>query len=144
LSDDRLELADAPVELLRQDRAWEAPAIEAPSLVFGGGAYHLFYSAGPWESANYGVGYALGDGPLGPFRKKTRLRPWMASRRGLAGPGGAEVFHDASGSVRIAYHAWTPPHIGYAAGGVRSLWIDGLGFAGGRPVLHESTTPRAG
>ena len=86
----------------------------------------------------------MGAGPLGPFHKETRFRPWMASRRGVAGPGGAEIFTDASGSRRIAYHAWTPPHIGYAAGGVRSLWIDRLGFRDSRPVLGESISPEAG
>lgn len=143
LTADGLTLAEAPVEVLRQDQAWEAPAIEAPSLVFAGGAYHLFYSAGPWESASYCVGYATGDAPLGPFRKESP-RPWMTSRQEAAGPGGAEVFTDASGSLRIAYHAWTPPNIGYGAGGVRSLWIDRLRFVGGRPVLDESTNPQTG
>jgi beta-xylosidase len=143
LSADGLTLTEAPVEVLRQDQPWEAPAIEAPSLVFASGAYYLFYSAGPWESASYCVAYATGDAPLGPFRKESP-RPWMTSRQEAAGPGGAEVFTDASGSLRIAYHAWTPPNIGYGAGGVRSLWIDRLRFVGGRPVLDESTTPQSG
>src|SRR2546425_214618 len=62
LSPDGLSLAGPAHELLRQDRHWEAPAIEAPSLVAAAGAYWLFYSAGPWESASYCVGYAVGAG----------------------------------------------------------------------------------
>jgi Glycosyl hydrolases family 43 len=32
-------------------------------------AYYLTYSANNWETPQYGVGYAVADGPLGPFRK---------------------------------------------------------------------------
>jgi hypothetical protein len=35
----------------------------------------------------------------------------------------------------MAFHAWTPPRIGYSSGGRRSLWIERLAFDGGRPVL---------
>jgi Glycosyl hydrolases family 43 len=32
-------------------------------------AYYLTYSANNWETPQYGVGYAVADGPLGPWRK---------------------------------------------------------------------------
>ena len=81
----------------------------------GDGAYVLFYSGGWWESDRYAIGYATGPGPLGPFRKETETGPWLASEPGMAGPGGAEVFTDADGDWRIAFHAWTPPQVGYEA-----------------------------
>jgi beta-xylosidase len=138
LRPDGVALAARPVELLRHDAAWERPLIEAPSLVrTAGGAYVLFYSGGWWESAGYAVGWATGAGPLGPFRKETTDGPWLASRPGMAGPGGAEVFVDAGGDWRIAFHAWTPPRVGYAAGGRRSLWIERLRFEDGRPNLRS-------
>ncbi|HEV7534326.1 MAG TPA: glycoside hydrolase family 43 protein [Acidimicrobiia bacterium] len=143
---DGLGLDGLPVELLHQDQRWEAPLIEAPSLArvadgsrgpggVPGNGYVLFYSGGWWESAGYAVGYATGPAPLGPFRKETRSGPWLASMPGMAGPGGAEVFIAADGDRRIAFHAWTPPRIGYSAGGRRSLWIERLACDGGRPVL---------
>jgi beta-xylosidase len=133
---DGLALAGPPVELLRHDAAWERPLVEAPSLVrTGERAYVLFYSGGWWESAGYAVGWATGPAPLGPFRKETVDGPWLASMPGMAGPGGAEVFADVEGEWRIAFHAWTPPRVGYAAGGRRALWIEPLGFDDGRPRL---------
>ena len=142
-----MALAGPPTELLRHDAAWEAPLVEAPSLVRvadgprgSGGVprhdYVLFYSGGWWESDGYAVGYATGPGPLGPFRKETTTEPWLASGPGMAGPGGAEVFTAADGTGRIAFHAWTPPRVGYENGGARSLWIERLDFEDGRPVLR--------
>ena len=95
----------------------------------------LFYSGGWWESDGYAIGYATGAGPLGPFRKETQTEPWLASEPGMAGPGGAEVFTAADGGWRIAFHAWTPPRVGYEAGGRRSLWIEPLVFDDGHPAL---------
>jgi beta-xylosidase len=141
LRGDGRALAGPPVELLRHDAVWERPLVEAPALVrTGGGAYVLFYSGGWWESAGYAIGWASGPAPLGPFRKETTDGPWLASQPGMAGPGGAEVFrmageNGAGGEWRIAFHAWTPPRVGYAAGGHRSLWIERLRFEHGRPQL---------
>jgi hypothetical protein len=137
LQPDGLGLAGPPVELLRHDAAWEEPLVEAPSLArVAEGCYLLFYSGGWWESDGYGVGYATGAGPLGPFRKETEAEPWLASEPGMAGPGGAEVFTAADGGWHIAFHAWTPPRVGYDDGGQRSLWIERLVFDDGRPALR--------
>lgn len=136
LQPDGLGLAGEPVEILRHDARWEKPLIEGPSLIRpAGGTYVLFFSGGWWESDGYGVGYATGPTALGPFRKATATGPWLASEPGMAGPGGAEVFADADGEWRIAFHAWTPPRIGYDHGGARSLWIEPLSFEAGRPAL---------
>jgi hypothetical protein len=53
----------------------------------------------------------------------------------VAGPGGAEVFTAADGGWRIALHGWTPPRVGYPAGGRRSLSIEPLAFDDGHPIL---------
>lgn len=139
LQPDGLALAGAPVELLRHDRPWEAPLVEAPSLArVSADRYCLFYSGNWWESAGYAIGYAVGPAPGGPFDKETVDEPWFASEEGaLAGPGGAEAFRDASGQWRLAFHAWTPPRVGYEAGGARSLWIQRLDFEDGHPVLSQ-------
>lgn len=138
LERDGRSLAGPPVEVLRHDAEWEEPLIEGPSLVrLGSGRYVLLYSGGWWESDGYGVGFAWGDAPLGPFDKQTTGEAWLASTDDMAGPGGAEVFTDAAGQWRVAFHAWTPPDVGYERGGARSLWIEGLSFdEDGRPRLE--------
>ena len=133
LTPDGLALTGAPTELLRHDRDWERPLIEAPAMVRDGDHYHLFYSANWWESEHYAIGYARSRSPLGPFRKITRSGPWMASGNQAAGPGGQELFTDPDGALRMAFHAWTPGVVGYAAGGKRSLHVACVDFADGRP-----------
>ena len=130
-----LALEGAPVELLRHDRAWERPLVEAPAMVRHGRRYFLFYSANWWESAGYAVGYAVGPGPLGPFRKVTTAGPWLASGPDAAGPGGQEFFTDTAGALHMACHGWSPGRAGYGAGGARSLRIGRIRFVGDRPVV---------
>jgi beta-xylosidase len=136
LAADGLTLEGESSELLRQDRGWERPLIEAPSMVRVDGRYYLFYSANRWESPNYAIGYAIGRSPLGPFTKITRRGPWFASSGGSAGPGGQEFFTDAGGGLRMAYHAWTPGTVGYDAGGARSVRIARVGFSHGVPTTR--------
>jgi beta-xylosidase len=135
LRSDGLALVGPAYQLLVQDAAWEAPVIEGPALLRMGDRYYLFYGGGWWESERSAIGYATADAPLGPYVKSTRDRPWLASRAHAAGPAGPQFFTDENGQVWIAYHAWEPGRVGYAAGGVRSLWLDRIGFTDGRPVL---------
>lgn len=127
-------LAGPPTRLLDHDQPWENPLIEAPSLFAASGAYWLAYSAGWWESAGYCMGLAVGSTPLGPFTKLTTTGPWVASDAVAAGPGGQEVFTGPDGGLRVAYHAWDPARIGYAAGGARSLRVGRLGPVSAPPA----------
>lgn len=137
---DGLSLLGSPTMLLARDRDWELPLIEGPSMLKHGASYYLFYSANWWESASYGVGYAVCDTPIGPCTKKTLDGPLVASADGVLGPGGQEFFHDPSGALWMAYHAWTAPTVGYAHGGRRSLRIDRLTFPQAEPTLRGPTT----
>jgi hypothetical protein len=134
LSADGQGLVGPRALLLSQDRAWQAPAIEGPSMVLSGGLHYLFYGAGDWAGASAAIGYARCASPLGPCVNSSTSAPWMASHGLAIGPSGPAVFTDATGSTRIAYHAWTGA-AGYQNGGVRSLWVDGLRFSFGRPAL---------
>lgn len=135
LEPDGLTLAGSPVELLRHDRSWERPLIEAP-MVQAEGRYYLFYSANWWESSHYTVGYAIGRSPFGPFTKITSRKPWFGSFPEGAGPGGQEFFTDATGALCMAYHAWTPGSVGYGSGGARSLRIARIEFRHGAPTMR--------
>ena len=128
-----------PTELLSQNATWEAPVIEGPSLIQADDTYYLFYGGGWWESSRASIGYATASKVLGPYAKATRRRPWLTSRPSAAGPGGPHLFTDADGQTWMAYHAWEPDKVGYAEGGVRSLWLDRIGFSAQRPVLGLET-----
>jgi len=54
------------------------------------------------------------DSPLGPCHKTGS--PVLTSFLDMVGPGGAEMFRDASGALRVAYHAWIGGHVGYPYG----------------------------
>jgi beta-xylosidase len=134
LSSDGRSLVGSRVAMLTQSRSWQSPAIEGPTMVAAGGLYYLFYGAGAWDSTNASIGYARCTSPLGPCVNASISGPWMASHGTALGPSGPEVFVDATGATRLAYHAWTGA-VGYQNGGVRSLWIDTLRFSGASPAV---------
>jgi beta-xylosidase len=134
LSADGHPLVGAPARLLTEDHPWQLPAVEGPSMIAVSGSYYLFYGASRWDTANAAIGYATCSSPLGGCVDASAT-PWMASHGAAVGPGGPVLFVDRAGVTRIAYHAWTGG-VGYRNGGVRSLWIDAVSFASGRPVLR--------
>jgi beta-xylosidase len=135
LRPDGLGLTGQPVTLLSSDAAWEQPLIENPALIHSGRSYLLVYSGGWWESADYAIGYATCDTPLGPCTKATVDGPLLASGGDQAGPGGACLVTGPAGDQWLAYHAWTPGAIGYDHGGTRSLRFASLESPDGRPVV---------
>jgi beta-xylosidase len=134
LSDDGRSLIGSPSKLLDYDATWEDPLIEAPALILVDGTYFLFYSANWWSSADYAIGYARGNSPLGPYTKVTTSGPWFAADSDAAGPGGQEFFTDSTGSVRMAYHGWQPGQVGYP-GGARTLRLATVTFPNGTPTV---------
>ncbi len=86
----------------KKDRRWE----EGPSLLkvttsSGKPTYYLTYSANDYQNSSYGVGYAIADSPLGPFRKSAD-NPILKQGGGLlstghggiaASPDGAELYY---------------------------------------------------
>jgi len=136
LSADGLSLSGPPTELLGADQAWEGGVVEAPSMADVDGALFLFYSGNAWNTAAYAIGYATCASPTGPCTKPLD-HPWLGSSSRYAGPGGAEVFHDADGRARLVFHAWSADAIGYANNGYRQVLTTGLAVIDGRPVTQE-------
>jgi beta-xylosidase len=124
-----------PTQLLVPDQAWEAGVVEAPDLVTTGGRYFLFFSGNNWNSANYGVGVATCSGPLGPCAEP-QSQPILASASNIQGPGGGDVFADASGSFWIAFHAYTDGAVGYPNS--RDLYLRKLDLTGAVPVVEPA------
>jgi beta-xylosidase len=135
LATDGQSLVGRPTRLLDHDARWERPLIEAPALVRDAGRYYLFYSANWWESDGYGIGYAVADSVLGPYRKVTTMGPWFRSDAGVSGPGGQEFFRRSDGGLCMAYHGWQPGRVGYPQG-ARSLRIVDVEFQAGAPVIR--------
>lgn len=115
LRNDGLSLVGPRHELLHRALPWEFPIIEGPSMVVVDDRYHLLYSGSRWESADYAVGHAVCDSPLGGCRR-TSPAPILRSRRGAAGPGGQEVVRLPDGGHVLVHHAWDPAAVGYPHG----------------------------
>ena len=127
--------------LLTQTAAWQAPALEGPTMVKSGTTYFLFYGANDWNSAKSAIGYATCSGPLGPCVDRSTTGPWFAtdpSGTAPVGPQGPTVFTDVTGNLRLGFAAWNGV-VGYPTlptGGVRALWTARLSFANGKPILN--------
>jgi hypothetical protein len=76
------------------------------------GRWLLFYSGNEWTTADYATGVAFCDGPRGPCHKSPH-NPVLRSHGSILGPGGADAFAGDDGILRLAYHHWTHPHVGY-------------------------------
>jgi beta-xylosidase len=145
MSSTDLKTWTSPVDPLPVLPSWSRPGLTwapgvvaragaGPSMVAAGGLYFLFYGAGAWDTANASIGYARCVSPAGPCANASVSGPWMASHGKAVGPSGPDVFVDAAGTTRLDYHAWTGG-VGYQNGGVRSLWVDTLRFAGATPAV---------
>jgi hypothetical protein len=95
------------------ERAFGGGQIEGPSVAHdrARNRFTLFYSAGPYDSPAYAMGYAscTNDGGLPGrcYRPETAERgPWVRSVAGAYGPGGQEVFR-GRGHWWFAYHAYS-------------------------------------
>ncbi|WP_229686174.1 family 43 glycosylhydrolase [Longimycelium tulufanense] len=125
-----------PIPLIRQDRDWEGPVVEAPTLVKRGGRYVLFYSANYFSGTGYKVGYAVADNLTGPYRKASKPLLTSDSLRGaVRGPGGQDVVVGPDGRDHIVFHGWDPEFR------YRMMYRADLGWANGStPIVRGSTT----
>ncbi|AFZ66479.1 beta-xylosidase [Deinococcus peraridilitoris DSM 19664] len=137
LSDDGRQLVGERVALIGNDQHWEGNLIEAPFVHARDGQYFLFYSAAHYGDETYGVGYAVGSSPMGPFQK-VQDGPLLSTFGEVAGPGGQGILSDEAGNTWMYYHAWTKGQVGYEAGGARSLRCEPLWWNQGHPVLESS------
>ncbi|GMA15007.1 glycoside hydrolase [Deinococcus metallilatus] len=141
LGADGLKLTGKATPLIHNFALWEGNVIEAPTLYRSGGVYYLLYSAGPYDSDLYAVGYATAPRVTGPYRKAPE-NPILVSKGAVAGPGHQAVIKDGAGKTWLAYHAWTAGRIGDAVG-YRSLRLDPVTFAGGKvKVAGPTLTPQ--
>ncbi|HOW73358.1 MAG TPA: family 43 glycosylhydrolase [Phycisphaerae bacterium] len=67
---DPLTLAPEPSQLCISGTGWEATVNEGPGVLKRNGKYYLFYSGNYAHTADYAVGVAVADHPLGPWTKQ--------------------------------------------------------------------------
>ncbi len=91
-------------------RIWKAwHCLEGPFVIFHDGRYYCLYSAGAWYSEHYGVGFAVADHPLGPWRDDSACQGPVVLRTtpNVLGPGHASVTCGPDDrTLVLAYHAW--------------------------------------
>ncbi|HWW43626.1 MAG TPA: glycoside hydrolase family 43 protein [Acidimicrobiia bacterium] len=131
LSADGRSLAGSPAALLHASQPWEGGIVEGPSLVAAGGRVYLFYSGNQWQGANYAIGYAVCQSPLGPCLDTPG--PWLSSGGNVEGPGGPEFFTDTSGQTWMSCAAWISGQVGYPQG-ARNLFVLRVTFPDGVPT----------
>ena len=140
------------VPILRNDTAWEAHVIEAPTMVRHQDRYFLFYSANHfgWEThqrlSPYAMGYATCDGPMGPCtdaKHNPILNSYNDRQAGcLSGPGHQSVF-DAGGRQFISFHAWAATAGCRRFENRRYLYIAPLLWKDGQPQIGLGLRPAA-
>jgi len=117
-----------PVTIIANDLDWEGHLVEGPFVWKQDGRYWLFYAANDFTDPAYGIGVAVADHPLGPFRKAQRAL--LTSSRTWTAPGHPSVAEGPDGVPRIFFHAFFPGTGGYNV--FRALLTARLRFDGDR------------
>lgn len=105
-------IAGSVKPLLTVKMPWEGTIIENPAMIRYRGKLRLFYSGHSFALPNYATGLAECKTPKGPCRRVSK-NPFMASKWGLVGPGGATPFFDKRRRLHLVYHAWRAGQNGY-------------------------------
>jgi len=91
-------------------RVWEAwNCLEGPFVMFHEGRYYCLYSGGAWYTENYGVGFAVAEDPMGPWRDDFAEHGPVVLRatKEVLGPGHASVtVAPDERTLVLVYHAW--------------------------------------
>ena len=110
---DGRSLVGEPTIVLRNDLDWEGHLIEGPFCTRQDGRYWLFYAGNDFGTPAYGIGVAVADHVLGPYRKHGE--PLLKSTRGWTAPGHASVAPGLDGQPQLFFHAFHPGTGGYNA-----------------------------
>lgn len=97
--------------------------VEGPMMFKRDGRYYLMWSEGGWTGPDYAVAYAIGDSPLGPFRRIGKILEQDPSI--ATGAGHHSLLHTPDGRWYIVYHRRPS---GETAANHRVVCIDRLEF----------------
>jgi beta-xylosidase len=123
-------------------RVWKAwHCVEGPFVLHHTDKYWCLYSGGAWHTENYGLGFAVADDPMGPWKDDfashgpTVLRGEPGR---VIGPGhNSVVIGPDDRTLYFVYHAWDADHT------ARRMCIDPLHWTTDGPRCDgPSTAPR--
>ena len=113
IADDGRSLVGDSTVVLTNDLDWEGHLIEGPFCTLQNGRYWLFYAGNDFGTPAYGIGAAVADHVLGPYRKQAQ--PLLKSTKSWTAPGHASVAPGIDGSPQLFFHAFHPGSGGYNA-----------------------------
>jgi arabinan endo-1,5-alpha-L-arabinosidase len=113
IADDGRSLIGQSTIVLANDLDWEGHLIEGPFCTLQKGRYWLFYAGNDFSTPAYGIGVAVADHVLGPYRKHGE--PLLRSTRNWTAPGHASVAPGLDGQPELFFHAYHPGEGGYNA-----------------------------
>lgn len=131
LADDGAQLVGEDKVVLKNDLDWEGHLIEGPWVTRQGGRYWMFYAGNDFGTPAYGIGVAVADHPLGPYRKQGE--PLLRSTESWWAPGHASVAPGLDGEPQLFFHAFFPGSGGYNA--FRALLTARLRFTDDRVAV---------
>ncbi|AEG92773.1 b-xylosidase/arabinofuranosidase, Glycoside Hydrolase Family 43-like protein [Ramlibacter tataouinensis TTB310] len=132
LAPDSRSLTGPREVVLMNDRGWEAHLVEGAWVARHGRKYYLFYAGNDFTTADYGIGVAISDSPLGPYAKLDG--PLLTSTPQWSGPGHPSVANGLDGQPQLFLHAFFPGRTGYKE--FRALLTVPVAFESDRVVLR--------
>lgn len=110
--------------------------VEGPFMFLRNNKYYFMWSEGGWTGPDYSVAYAIGDSPLGPFKRIGKI---LQQDPGIAtGAGHHSVIHDSlNNQWYIVYHRRP---LGETAANNRVTCIENLRFDSNGLILPVKLT----
>lgn len=113
IAEDGRSLVGESKVVLSNDLDWEGHLIEGPFCTLQNGRYWLFYAGNDFGTPAYGIGVAVADHVLGPYRKHEQAL--LKSTNSWTAPGHASVAPGLDGQRQLFFHAFHPGDGGYNA-----------------------------
>ncbi len=97
------------------------------------GRYYMFYAGNDFSTAQYGIGVAVAESPLGPYQKMGDAL--LRSTRDWSGLGHPSVADGPDGEPWLFLHAFFPDRSGYKE--LRTLLATPIAFKARSVVLRR-------
>jgi hypothetical protein len=137
LSTDGSGLVGEQARILKNDLAWEAHLVEGMWVTKQSGRFYLFYTGNDFSTNEYGIGVAVAESPLGPYRKMAL--PLLQSTESWWAPGHPSLVNDPSGRPQLFLHAYFPGKAGYKQ--FRALLAISVAFTEHAVVIEPAFSP---
>ncbi|QMU31531.1 family 43 glycosylhydrolase [Adhaeribacter radiodurans] len=111
LSADGSSLIGERTKIIENDLAWEAHLVEGMWVTHHQNKFYLFYAGNDFSTDQYGIGVAIADSLLGPYRKMPQ--PFLQSTAEWWAPGHPSVVVDPNGKPQLFLHGYFPGKAGY-------------------------------